>query len=72
MSTYQLLVSYELSIGTINYITQNGAYAIIDPHNFGRFYGSIITDTAGFQTFWKNLATQFKSNSLVIFDTNNE
>lgn len=37
--------------GTINYITDNGAYAIVDPHNFGRFYGSIIEDTAGFQTF---------------------
>lgn len=58
--------------GTINYITSKGAYAIVDPHNFGRFYGSIITDTAGFQTFWQNLAAQFKSNSLVVFDTNNE
>ncbi|KAJ4387789.1 Endoglucanase gh5-1 [Gnomoniopsis smithogilvyi] len=58
--------------GTIDYITSNGAYAIVDPHNFGRFYGSIITDTAGFQTFWENLATVYKSNSLVIFDTNNE
>lgn len=58
--------------GTINYITSNGAYAIIDPHNYGRFYSSIITDTAGFQTFWQNLAGHFKSNSLVVFDTNNE
>lgn len=37
--------------GTIDYITSNGAYAIVDPHNFGRFYGDIIEDTAGFQTF---------------------
>lgn len=58
--------------GTINYITSNGAYAIVDPHNFGRLYGSIITDTAGLQTFWQNLAAQFKSNPLVVFDTNNE
>lgn len=63
------LVNYT---GTINYITSNGAYAIVDPHNFGRFYGSVFTDTAGFQTFWQNLATKFKSNPLVVFDTNNE
>lgn len=58
--------------GTINYITSAGAYAIVDPHNFGRFYGSIIEDTTGFGTFWENLAAQYKSNSKVIFDTNNE
>jgi endoglucanase len=57
---------------TVNYITAAGGWAIIDPHNFGRYYGNIITDTAGFQTFWTNLATQYKSNSKVIFDTNNE
>jgi len=38
----------------------------------GRYYGNIITDTAGFQAFWKTVATQFKSNANVIFDTNNE
>ncbi|CAM6004453.1 unnamed protein product [Sphagnum balticum] len=37
-----------------------------------RYYGNIITDTAGFEAFWKTVATQFKSNSHVIFDTNNE
>lgn len=58
--------------GTIDYITSAGAYAIVDPHNFGRFYGSVITDTAGFGTFWETLATPFKGNSKVIFDTNNE
>lgn len=58
--------------GTINYITSAGGYAIVDPHNFGRFYDSIIEDTAGFQTFWQNLATVYADNSLVIFDTNNE
>ncbi|KAI0873900.1 carbohydrate-binding module family 1 [Hypoxylon argillaceum] len=57
---------------TVNYITSNGGYAILDPHNFGRFYGNIITDTAGFGSFWTTLATAFKSNDKVIFDTNNE
>ncbi|KAJ9133874.1 Glycoside hydrolase family 5 protein [Pleurostoma richardsiae] len=56
---------------TINYITNAGAWAVIDPHNFGRYYGNVITDTAGFQSFWTQLAGNFKSAN-VIFDTNNE
>ncbi|KAI0506570.1 glycoside hydrolase family 5 protein [Xylaria bambusicola] len=57
---------------TIDYITDKGAYAILDPHNFGRYYGNIITDTDGFGIFWTKLATAFASNEKVIFDTNNE
>ncbi|CAM1508963.1 Fc.00g027020.m01.CDS01 [Cosmosporella sp. VM-42] len=57
---------------TVNYITSNGAWAVLDPHNYGRYKGSVITDTAAFGTFWKNLATAFKSNEKVVFDTNNE
>jgi endoglucanase len=45
---------------------------MICPHNYGRYYNNIITDTAGFETFWKTLATPFASNKLVMFDTNNE
>jgi endoglucanase len=56
----------------INDITSLGAWAVVDPHNFGRYYGAIITDTVGFGTFWANLASQYVSNSKVIFDTNNE
>uniref|UniRef100_A0A093VKE8 cellulase n=1 Tax=Talaromyces marneffei PM1 TaxID=1077442 RepID=A0A093VKE8_TALMA len=63
------LTNYSVAI---NYITQHGAYAVIDPHNYGRYNGNIITDTTAFQTFWSNLATAFKGNSKVIFDTNNE
>jgi endoglucanase len=60
-------------ITLVNYITNTkGAYAVIDPHNFGRYYGNVITSTSDFQAFWKTLATQFKSNSKVIFDCNNE
>lgn len=57
---------------TVNYITNKGAYALIVPHNYGRYYGNIFTSTSDFATFWKTLATPFKSNSKVIFDTNNE
>ncbi|KAK4129059.1 glycoside hydrolase family 5 protein [Parathielavia appendiculata] len=57
---------------TVNFITSKGSYAILDPHNFGRYYDKIITDKAAFGSFYTKLATQFKSNSLVVFDTNNE
>ncbi|KAJ5735383.1 endo-a-1-4-glucanase [Penicillium malachiteum] len=66
----------------VNYITDAGVHAIIDPHNFVNTprltlidvnsYGSIIESTSDFQTFWTNVAGQFASNDLVIFDTNNE
>jgi len=56
----------------VNFITNAGKYAILDPHNYGRYNGAIITDTNSFQTFWTNLAKQFASNSHVVFDTNNE
>jgi endoglucanase len=45
---------------------------MVQPHNYGRFYGNIMTDTAGFQTWWKNVAALYKDNQKVIFDTNNE
>ncbi|KAF2840659.1 glycoside hydrolase family 5 protein [Patellaria atrata CBS 101060] len=61
-----------LSEQTVSYITQKGAYVQIQPHNYGRFYNEIITDVAGFETWWKNVATPYVDNDLVIFDTNNE
>ena len=57
---------------TVNYITNKGAYAMIVPHNYGRYYGNVFTDANAFKTFWKNTAAVYKSNSKVIFDTNNE
>lgn len=45
---------------------------MICPHNYGRWYGQVITDVDAFQTYWKNLASLFKDNDKVIFDTNNE
>ncbi|KAJ5081216.1 hypothetical protein N7456_013454 [Penicillium angulare] len=57
---------------TVDFITSIGAYALVDPHNFGRYYGSIINSTSDFAAFWTTVATQFVSNDKVIFDTNNE
>ncbi|KEY74636.1 hypothetical protein S7711_05065 [Stachybotrys chartarum IBT 7711] len=57
---------------TVNHITSLGAYAVLDPHNYGRYYGEIITDTDGFGAWWTTVASRFVDNELVIFDTNNE
>ncbi|KAL0574737.1 hypothetical protein V5O48_007221 [Marasmius crinis-equi] len=57
---------------TVNYITGKGAYVAIEPHNFIRYNGAVMTDTNAFQTFWKNLASKFVGNSRVIFDLMNE
>ena len=56
----------------VKHITSKGSYAMIQPHNYGRFMGSIITDTAAFKTWWTNVAAEYKDNELVIFDINNE
>ncbi|KAE8144583.1 glycoside hydrolase [Aspergillus avenaceus] len=57
---------------TVKSITDSGAYAVLDPHNYGRYSGSIITSTSDFKAFWKTVAGEFASNEKVIFDTNNE
>ena len=73
---------------SINYITQKGGWAVVDPHNFGRYGGNIITDVSAFGSFWTKLAAAFKDNAKVVcslktlccvntdsqqvFDTNNE
>ncbi|KAG8744341.1 hypothetical protein FRC10_010321 [Ceratobasidium sp. 414] len=57
---------------TVEYITGKGGYAAIDPHNYMRYNGSVITSTTDFAKFWTNLSSQFKSNSHVIFDIMNE
>jgi hypothetical protein len=57
---------------SIKYITNKKAYAMIVPHNYGRYYDKIVTDVSGMEKFWKTLATPYKDNQYVIFDTNNE
>ena len=56
----------------VNYVTSRGAYAMIQPHNYGRYYKEIITDTNAFGKWWQTVAAQYKDNSRVIWDTNNE
>ncbi|KAJ5811194.1 Glycoside hydrolase superfamily [Penicillium robsamsonii] len=57
---------------TVKFITDSGAYAVLDPHNYGRYGGNIITSTSDFKAFWKTVAKEFVSNEKVVFDTNNE
>ncbi|KAG8718254.1 hypothetical protein FRC08_005642 [Ceratobasidium sp. 394] len=57
---------------TVNYITNKGGYAVIDPHNYMRYNKNIITSTSDFAKFWTNLANAFRGNSRVIFDIMNE
>lgn len=69
----------------INYATAKGAYVILDPHNFQRYYpdsnnyqssakgliGSDVSNDA-FADFWGKLANHYKGNSKVIFGLMNE
>lgn len=50
----------------ISHITTKGAKAVIDPHNYGRYKGAIMSTPADFQTFWSHLATAFKTNANVV------
>lgn len=56
----------------VSYITSKGGYAAIEPHNYARYNGVVITDYAAFQTFWQHLAQEFSSNDKVVFDICNE
>lgn len=50
----------------IKAITDAGAWAVVDAHNYGRYNNAIITDTSAFKTFWANVATAFKGNDKVV------
>jgi endoglucanase len=66
----------------VNYATSQGAYVVLDPHNFVHYYpssGNMQSDPARavgtaavpnsvFADFWSRVATQYKSNDHVIFN----
>ncbi|CAG8952922.1 hypothetical protein HYFRA_00007636 [Hymenoscyphus fraxineus] len=56
----------------VSYITGRGGYAVLDPHNYGRYKGNVITSTADFEAFWKSVGGVFKGDGKVVFDCNNE
>lgn len=56
----------------VNYITEEkGKYAILDPHNYGKYYDG-PADKGAFGDFWKRLAEIFKDNNNVLFNLINE
>jgi len=64
-------------VNSITDITKNGAYAIVDPHNYARYQGNVIGSSGGptnaqFQAFWQALASLFVNNPRVIFGVMNE
>ncbi|KAL9082049.1 MAG: hypothetical protein Q9159_006761 [Coniocarpon cinnabarinum] len=79
---------FDLYQEAIDFITAQGGYAILDPHNYMRYNdpsmqpqsGSIIGNTSDpnaatteqFQQFWSELAGRFKDDDRVIFGINNE
>ena len=60
----------------VNYATGKGAAVVLDPHNYARYYGTIIgtgnVPASAFADFWSRLALRYKGNSRVIFGLMNE
>jgi endoglucanase len=60
----------------VDYATSKGAYVILDPHNFGAYYGSVVGSSQAtiseFANLWSQLATHYEGNSHVIFGLMNE
>jgi endoglucanase len=59
----------------VSYATNKGAYVIVDPHNYARYYTQVIgsgVPVSAFVDFWTKLATLFKDNPRVIFGVMNE
>jgi endoglucanase len=60
----------------VNYATDKGAYVVLDPHNYARYFGNVIggaaVSNAAFGDFWSRLANEYKDNDRVIFGLMNE
>lgn len=60
----------------VSYATSKGAYVVLDPHNYARYYQNLIGSSsvtqAHFADLWSRLATRYKGNNKVIFALVNE
>ncbi len=62
----------------VSYATSKGASVILDPHDYGAYYGEPIdgndssVTTADFADFWGKLASRYKDDDHVIFGLMNE
>lgn len=61
---------------TVAYITDQGGYVVLDPHNYARYFGKVIGSSevpvSAFASFWAVLAESFKDNDRVVFGLMNE
>lgn len=62
--------------GVVSYATSKGAFVVLNPHNFARYYdkvvGSAEVPSEAFADFWAQLSSHYAGNPLVIFDLVNE
>jgi endoglucanase len=60
----------------VNYATSQGAYVVLDPHNYARYYGNVVgtaaVPNANFADLWSRLADIYKDNNRVVFGLMNE
>lgn len=60
----------------VNHATGKGAYVLLNPQNFARYYGQTVGSTAVpndvFADFWRRLSLEFKDNPKVMFGLVNE
>lgn len=56
--------------------TAKGVFVILDPHNYARYYGSVVGSApvpfSAFSNFWSRVATLYRTNDHVIFGLMNE
>jgi len=60
----------------VRYATSKNAYVVLNPQNFGRYYGSPVgsatVPNAVFANLWSRLAAKYKANPRVLFGLVNE
>jgi endoglucanase len=59
----------------VAYATGKGAYVLLDPHNYARYFGAVLgggVSTSAFADFWRRLAERYKGNDRIIYGIMNE
>lgn len=59
----------------VDYATGRGAYVLLDPHNYARYYDTVVGDgvpATAFADFWGKIAAHYKTNDHVLFGLMNE
>lgn len=60
----------------VEYATSKGAFVILNPHNFARYYGKLVGSSdvpnSVFADFWRRLSSRYMDNVKVMFNLVNE